>query len=163
MNRWWTYQKERFPLSAYIPLMATFGFSSISYSLHLHKPEARFSDLSIPQAVTAILTTLFWFMLLRIADEHKDYEEDMQYRPYRPVQRGLVKLSELRAIGIVLALSLIGMSVWVDWRLLGLLAMAGLWFTLMSLEFGVPKWLKAHPTVYLLSHMLLLPLLHTFF
>jgi 4-hydroxybenzoate polyprenyltransferase len=54
---------------------------------------------------------------------------------------------------------MIAMSIWVDWRLLGILALGGLWFALMSLEFGIPKWLKAHPTIYLLSHMLLLPLI----
>jgi 4-hydroxybenzoate polyprenyltransferase len=107
----------------------------------------------------AIITTLFWFMLMRIADEHKDYEEDLQFRPYRPVQRGLVKLKELRYIGIALVLAQIALSVWVEWRLLCLLAFAYLWFVLMSLEFGVPKWLKAHPTLYLLSHMLILPLI----
>jgi 4-hydroxybenzoate polyprenyltransferase len=159
MNRWLVYQKERFPLLAYIPLMATFGFSSIAYSMHLHNPEARLSDIGIPQATTAILTTLFWFMLMRIADEHKDFEEDRRFRPYRPVQRGLVKLSELRVIGLFLALSLIGMSIWIDRRLLGTLALVGLWFTLMSLEFGIPKWLKKRPTIYLLSHMFILPLI----
>jgi len=139
--------------------MATFGFCSVSYSLNLHNPHARLSDVSVKQAVVAIVTTLFWFMLLRIADEHKDFEEDSRFRPYRPVQRGLVKLKELRGIGIVLVLVQMALSVWVDWRLLGLLAIAYFWFTLMSLEFGVPKWLKAHPTVYLLSHMILLPLI----
>jgi len=159
MNRWWIYQKERFPLLAYIPLMTIFGFSSIGYSMHLNNPEARLSDVVVPQAITAMLTTLFWFMLLRIADEHKDFEEDRQFRPYRPVQRGLVKLSELRFIGILLVISMIGMSIWVDWRLLGILALVGLWFTLMSLEFGVPKWLKKRPTIYLVSHMVLMPLI----
>jgi 4-hydroxybenzoate polyprenyltransferase len=139
--------------------MATFGFSSVSYSMHLHYPDAKLSDVGIPQAVTAIIATLFWFMLLRIADEHKDFEEDNQFRPYLPVQRGLVKLSELRGIGIFLVLSLIGTSIWVDWRLLGILSIVGLWFTFMSLEFGIPKWLKKHPTIYLISHMMLLPLI----
>jgi len=134
-----------------------FGFSSVSYSLHLHNQNARFSDISVQQAITAIVTTLIWFMLMRIADEHKDYEEDRQFRPYRPVQRGLVTLKELRVIGIVLVLIQISLSVWVDLRLLFLLVPVYIWFTLMSLEFGVPKWLKAHPTMYLVSHMAIMP------
>ena len=158
MKRWWIYQKERFPLMAYIPLMATFGFSSISYSMHLHNPQARLSDISVKQAVAAIVTTLFWFMLLRISDEHKDFEEDRQFRPYRPVQRGLISLKELRCIGIAIIIIQVGLSIWIDWRLLGMLALVYFWFTLMSLEFGVPKWLKARPTIYLLSHMLFMPL-----
>jgi len=158
-KKWCIYQKERFPLLQYIPIVFMFGFSSISYSLHLHNPNASFSDVSIPQAITAIVTTLIWFMLMRIADEHKDFNEDHTYRPYRPVPRGLVTLKELRVIGIVLILIQVALSIWIDWRLLGLLAIAYIWFTLMSLEFGIPKWLKAHPTLYLLSHMAIMPLI----
>jgi 4-hydroxybenzoate polyprenyltransferase len=29
----------------------------------------------------------------------------------------------------------------------------------MTVEFGIPKWLKKRPTIYLLSHMMLLPLI----
>ena len=61
-------------------------------------------------------------MLLRIADEHKDFEEDSKYSSYRPVQRGLVTLRELRTIGIALILLQIGTAVWLDIRLLGILA-----------------------------------------
>ena len=159
MKKWWIYQKEQFPLLGYIPLMATFGFSSVSYSMHLHNPGATLSDVNIKQAITAIIITLFWFMLLRIADEHKDFEEDKQFRPYRPVPRGLVKLKELRVIGIALIIIQIALSVWVDLRLLFMLIPVYIWFTLMTIEFGVPKWLKKHPTVYLISHMLIMPLI----
>jgi len=157
VRRWRVYQNERFPLLFYIPLMSIFGFSSVSYSLHLNNPHAGFSDIGAAQAITAIVTTLIWFMLMRIADEHKDYEEDLQHRPYRPVQRGLVKLKELRIIGVVLISIQIVLSIWVDWRLLGILALVFIWFTLMTFEFGAAKWLKAHPTLYLLSHMVIMP------
>lgn len=159
MNKWRIYQKERFPLLAYIPLMAAFGFSSVGYSMHLYNPQAQLVDLDIRKAVVAIITTLFWFMLLRIADEHKDYEEDCEFRPYHPVQRGLVTLKELRRIGIILVLIQITLSIWIDWRLLIMLGLVYFWFTLMTLEFGVSKWLKARPTLYLISHMILVPLI----
>jgi len=125
--------------------------------MHLNNPYARLSDVAIPQAVTAMVITLFWFMLMRIADEHKDFKEDSEFRSYRPVQRGLVKLKELRIIGIILVITQIALSIWVDWRLLGLLVLGYIWFALMSVEFFVPKWLKAHPTIYLVSHMVILP------
>ena len=157
MKKWYTYQKERFPLIQYIPLMFAFGFSSVSFSLHLHNPGGRLSDITIPQYLAAMLTTLFWFMLMRIADEHKDFAEDAAYRPYRPVPRGLITLKELRVVGILLVLAQIALSIWVDWRLLIPLAIVYAWFTLMTLEFGVAKWLKARPTLYLASHMLILP------
>ena len=159
MSKWWTYQKERFPLMQYIPMMFAFGFCGVSYSLHLNNSQARLSDISIPQYIAAVVTTLLWFMLMRIADEHKDFEEDAKYRPYRPIQRGLVTLRELRCIGIALILIQIILSIWVDWRLLGTLAIVYIWLTLMTLEFGIPKWLKSRPTLYLASHMVILPLI----
>lgn len=159
MKKWWIYQKERFPLLMYIPMMFAFGFSSVSFSLHLDNPNAQLSDIAAPQYLAAVVTTLFWFMLMRIADEHKDFDEDAQYRPYRPVPRGLVTLKELRGMGIALILIQVALSIWVDWRLLGTLAIVYVWFALMSLEFGVPKWLKARPTLYLASHMLILPII----
>jgi len=159
VKRWLTYQKERFPLLQYIPMMAAFAFCGVSYSMHLTNPYARLTDVSLVQYVTAAVATLFFFMLMRIADEHKDFEEDSKYRPYRPVQRGLVSLSELRLIGIILVLAQIFLSFLIDWRLLLMIALVYFWFTLMSFEFGVPKWLKAHPTLYLASHMIILPLI----
>jgi len=142
--------------------MFAFGFCGVSFSMHLDNSYARLADISIPQYITAVITTLFWFMLMRIADEHKDFEEDSTYRPYRPVPRGLVTLKELRTIGIVLVLLQIALSVWVDLRLIIPLAVVYLWFLLMSIEFGVPKWLKAHPTLYLTSHMIILPLINLY-
>lgn len=32
--------------------------------------------------------------MVRIVDEFKDYEEDCEYRPYRPVPRGLITLKD---------------------------------------------------------------------
>lgn len=141
----------------YIPMMAMFGFCAVSYSMHLNNPHAKVSDASVFQYVVAMVTTLFWFMLLRITDEHKDFEEDSQFRPYRPVQRGLVTLKSLRYIGFVLILIQIVLSICVDWRLLGMLVLVYGWLALMTWEFGVPKWLKKHPTWYLASHMIIMP------
>ncbi len=157
IRKWLIYQKERFPLMQYIPMMAMFGFCAVSYSMHLNNPHAKISDASVLQYIAAIVTTLFWFMLLRIADEHKDFEEDRQYRPYLPVPRGLVTLGSLRVIGFILIAVQIVFSICVDWRLLGMLALVYCWLALMTLEFGVSKWLKKHPTWYLASHMVIMP------
>lgn len=156
MNKWIIYQKERFPLLQYIPMMAAFSFCAVSYSMHLGGQN---NGVHISRYILAFFTTLFFFMLLRIADEHKDFEEDSQFRPYRPVQRGLIKLSTLRNIGIVLIFLQIGMAIWIDIKLLGVLAIVYVWFYLMSVEFFVPKWLKKQHTLYLLSHMLIMPLI----
>jgi hypothetical protein len=58
-------------------------------------------------------------------------------------------------VGIAVAWSL---SAW----LLIPLAIVWLWLALMTAEFGVPEWLKARPMLYLVSHMLIMPLLDLF-
>ena len=85
------------------------------------------------------------FFQLRIADEFKDREEDARWRPYRPVPRGLVKLSELRVVFIIAALLQIALVLAHDVRLLLVLAVAWTYFTLMSVEFFCRDWLKARP------------------
>jgi len=130
--------------------------------MHLVNPYASPADLGVLQYVTAGVVTLTWFMLMRIADEHKDFEEDSKFRPYRPVQRGIVTLKELRIIGVMLVLAQIGLSIWVGLPLLITLGIAYIWFVLMTAEFFVPKWLKRHLTIYLLSHMMILPLINLY-
>jgi 4-hydroxybenzoate polyprenyltransferase len=159
MSKWITYTKERFPLLQYIPMMLTFSFCAVSYSMHLSNSDAKISDINIIQYITAFLSTIFFFMLIRIADEHKDFEEDTTYRPYRPVQRGLVTLRELRWIGVFLLLGQIAMAIFIEPWLLLVLLIVYAWLTLMTVEFFLAKWLKKKHTLYLLSHMVILPLI----
>jgi 4-hydroxybenzoate polyprenyltransferase len=162
MNRWWTYQKERFPLLAHGPLVVAFSASAVSFSALLRGPGAR---PSLGAALVAFVTSLISFLQLRIADEFKDAEEDARYRPYRPVPRGLVSLRELAWIGAVAALLQLALCLWLGarggglrWQLPALLLVTWTYFTLMSREFFARDWLKARPVVYLFSHMGIMPL-----
>jgi hypothetical protein len=72
MNRWWIYQKERFPLLAHGPLIAAFSACAVSFSSLLRgapAPDAR-------MFLTAFGVCLLMFLQLRIADEFKDAAED---------------------------------------------------------------------------------------
>lgn len=167
MNRWWTYQKERFPLIAHGPLIAAFSASAVGYSSLLRGAGAQ---RSIASYVVAFLVSLGSFLLLRLADEFKDAEEDARHRPYRPVPRGLVRLSELRSIGMGVAVMQMLLCIWLGtrggakfgWQLPGLLMVTWVYFTLMSQEFFVRTWLKKRPVIYLFSHMLIMPLVDWF-
>jgi 4-hydroxybenzoate polyprenyltransferase len=158
MNRWYIYQKERFPLAAHAPLIAAFSSSAVCYSALLRGSQS-------PEAISfvvAFLVSLGSFLLLRIADEFKDAEEDARYRPYRPVPRGLVTLKELRTIGIVVGALQLGLASLVGVKLIGLLVVTWIYFALMSHEFFAREWLKARPVTYLFSHMLIMPLIDWF-
>jgi 4-hydroxybenzoate polyprenyltransferase len=155
MGRWWTYQKERFPVFGHGPLIAAFSFCAVAYSAHLRQPG---SWPAFNSALVAFLSAFIFFLQLRIADEFKDFEEDSRWRPYRPVPRGLVSLRELGWIfagGCALQLSA---ALWLEPRQVIVLAITWTYLALMSREFFVRKWLKARPITYLWTHMLIMPL-----
>ncbi|WP_411826475.1 UbiA family prenyltransferase [Luteolibacter sp. AS25] len=158
MNRWLTYQKERFPLLAHGPLIAAFSACAVSYSSLL-----RGSPIPSPwMFLTAFIVCLLMFLQLRIADEFKDAEEDAKWRPYRAVPRGLVSLKELRIVFIVAALVQAGLVLLLDPRLILILAIAWSYLALMSVEFFARDWLKNRPVIYLVSHMGIMPLVDFF-
>jgi len=155
-NRWWVYQRERFPILAHAPLVAAFSFSALCYSSLLR------GDITLPllmPALVAFVSALLFFLLLRIADEFKDFEDDCRYRPYRPVPRGLVTLNELAIIAIAALLIQLVLALWLHTSLVIILLLVWCYLALMSKEFFVHNWLKARPILYMLSHMLIMPLI----
>ncbi len=155
-NRWWVYQRERFPVLAHGPLVAAFSLSAVSFSRLLR------GEHTLPGAkatFVAFATALLFFLQLRIADEFKDFEEDSKYRPYRAVPRGLVSLRELGILGAVTAAIQALLALWLEPSLLVVLAMAWAYLALMSKEFFVGEWLKRRHVLYLISHMMIMPLL----
>ena len=150
------YQAERFPLAGFVPLIALFTFASATFSRF-----ARGAPGRVDPRVLAVgtFTSLVCFFLLRVLDEHKDAEDDRRHRPELPVPRGLVSLRELRWTGAILGASAVAWNAVVLPRLLLPLAAVAAWATLMTLEFGVRRWLRAHPSAYLLTHMAIMPLI----
>jgi 4-hydroxybenzoate polyprenyltransferase len=159
IHRLWIYQRERFPLLANGALVAVLTAASLLYaSLALGAT----SSLRLDLYVAAFGVALGLFLQLRIFDEFKDYADDKAFRPYRPVPRGVVSLRELGAIGLLVAGMQVVLTAWISWQLLPLLAMVWLYMGLMGREFFVSRWLKAHPLIYMLSHMVITPLILLF-
>src|SRR5262249_56200134 len=106
VNRWWVYQRERFPVLGHGMLIAAFSFSAVCFSALLRGQ----SNLPPLRACLVAFGTAFLFFLqLRIADEFKDFEEDSRYRPYRalpPAPVALPGLARLLLLGPPLQLSL---------------------------------------------------------
>lgn len=156
-SRLWAYQAERFPLLRHGVLILVFSGG-----------EAVFGALArdaLPDwrvVAVAIVVCLLLFAQLRIADEHKDNEDDRRWRPERPVPRGLVTLAELRAVGIGAAVIQVAATALLDVRLTLVLLLVWGWMALMSVEFFVPAWLKSRPVLYLISHMAVMPLIALF-
>ena len=156
MTRWLVYQRERFPLLAHGPLVAAFSASAVCFSSLVRGNVAR---PAIWPVTVAFLTSLLFFLQLRIADEFKDVEDDARYRPYRPVPRGLVTLSELRLVAIGSGVAQLLLALSLDASLIGFLLLAWAYMALMAREFFAADWLKRRPLAYLAAHMVIVPLI----
>ncbi len=154
-QKWWTYQRERFPIFAHGVLIASFSFCAVSLSRVLRGQPGW---PSWRQLAVAFATCFTFFLQLRIADEFKDFEEDARYRPYRPVQRGLVTLRELGVVFALGAVLQLWLALWLNPRLVILLAITWAYLAAMSKEFFVADWLRRRHVLYMLSHMVIMPL-----
>ncbi|MFH7241933.1 MAG: hypothetical protein ACHWZW_03685 [Spirulina sp.] len=114
---------------------------------------------ALSSAFVAFASTFAFFWQMRVADEFKDLADDTQYRPYRPVPRGLVSLRELAILGLISAVIQASLALWLAPTLLGFLIGVWAYFGLMCKEFFVRHWLKSHPVAYVLSHMVIVPLI----
>jgi len=154
-NRFWIYQSERFPLKKTVPLLLVFSAASICVS-------ARLADRPLPEwpaFAAGFVLAMALFFQMRVCDEFKDAEDDRRYRPDRPIPRGLVSEKEVLSLG-VLTIPLAIAAAWF-WHpsVLWLLGLVWIWLAAMTVEFGVPTWLKARPVLYLSSHMAIMPLI----
>lgn len=153
VQRLWVYQAERFPLKKTVPLLAVFSAASVNISAVL-------AGRALPGPgvyVLAFILAMILFFQMRVADEVKDSADDARFRPERPIPRGLVSLRLIVGLGLF-CVPLAVAAAWAG-QVLWLLALVWLWLAVMSAEFGVPAWLKARPLLYLLSHMLIMPLI----
>ncbi|MGH7724985.1 MAG: hypothetical protein ACREOU_06105 [Candidatus Eiseniibacteriota bacterium] len=151
-----TYQAERFPLIQFVPLIALFTLSSAAYS-RLARGAPGF--VPVPILLVGAFTAITFFFVLRVLDEHKDRDVDRRFRPELPVPRGLVTLAELRRVAAVALAFVVALNLAVAPVLLLPCALVAGWAALMTAEFFVRDWLRAHPTAYLLTHMAIMPLI----
>lgn len=159
LRRFYTYQRERFPILGHGLLITVFTFSAISYS-RLCRGETGF--IGWKSFVLACFTTFTLFFLLRVLDEFKDKKEDALHRRHLPVPRGLISLRELGVIGLVVFSIQLLVNVLFAFEIVYLYGLVIVYLAIMSKEFLIADWLKRHPFWYVVSHMLIIPLVDTY-
>lgn len=149
------YQTERFPLLSHGIVIAAFSASAIAFSAWTrHAPLPAWWIFA-----AGFLSSLIFFAQMRIADEWKDADDDARFRPYRPVPRGLVTLRELAWVAIAGGIVQLTIALWISPSLIPMLVCVWAYFALMSREFFVGRWLRAHPAAYIASHMVIVPMI----
>ncbi|MBC7865127.1 MAG: UbiA family prenyltransferase [Bacteroidia bacterium] len=156
LHRFFIYQKERFPFLAHGLLISAFSFSAISYSRICRGAEG---FVAWPRFLVAIFTTVTLFFLVRVFDEFKDKEDDAMYRKHLPVPRGLIKLKELAVLGAIAAVLQITINGIFFPKMLLIYFSVIAYLCLMGKEFFVHEWLKKHQFWYVVSHMMIIPLI----
>ena len=157
------YLNERFPLGKNSFFVLIFTLSGYIYTSLLYNSKIMYLftngvKIGIFQyKVIALFIIIFMFFFqLRITDEFKDYEEDLKYRAYRPVQRGVISLKTLRKIGIATVIIQIMLAHVIDPEIIYFMIFVWIYMFLMAKEFFIKKWLTKRILIYALSHVVIM-------
>jgi len=157
------YLNERFPLGKNSFFVLIFALSGYIYTSLLYNSKIMYLFINgvkigiFQYKIIALFIIIFMFFLqLRITDEFKDYEEDLKYRSYRPVQRGVVTLKTLRKIGIATVTIQIILAHVINPKIIYYMMLVWIYMFLMSKEFFIKKWLTKRILIYALSHVVIM-------
>jgi 4-hydroxybenzoate polyprenyltransferase len=152
------WMKERFP------------FANALLFFILYLTSAAVARAALDQEIKVSLFDLInclitWglFLVIRVFDEHKDYEEDVLNHPQRVLQSGLITLNHLKVLASISIAAQLLLSFHLDSYTLGSATISWLimftYLCLMGAEFFCGDWLEKRLTLYAFSHMLIMPLI----
>ena len=157
------YLNERFPLGKNSFFVLIFTLSGYIYTSLLYNSKIMYLftngvKIGIFQyKIIALFIIIFMFFFqLRITDEFKDYEEDLKYRAYRPVQRGIICLKTLEKIGIATVIIQIMLAHVINPEIIYFIIFVWIYMFLVAKEFFIKKWLTKRILIYALSHVVIM-------
>lgn len=150
ISRFWAYLRERYDPVQFVPFhLLTVAAVGGLVRLRFDAPADAAHVLS-HGALTLIL--LAFYFILRVFDEHKDWEDDIRAHPDRLLSRGVIEHRHLRwaawgAVAVMIGLSLpFGLAM-----VAGTVAILG-YALLMLREFFAAAWLRQRVVLYGLTH-----------
>ncbi len=146
-----------------------FPFSNALLFFILYLTSAAVARSALDQDIKISLLDVFnclitWglFLVIRIFDEHKDYDLDVLNHPQRILQSGLITLKHLRVLAAVSITAQLMFSLYLDGFTLGSATISWLimfgYLCLMGVEFFCGEWLEKRLTLYAFTHMMIMPL-----
>jgi 4-hydroxybenzoate polyprenyltransferase len=151
--RLWTYQAQRFPLFSQGALIVLFALSCVCFGALTRPSPAPPLNASV---LVGIVVVFLFFFQFRVADEHRDYDEDFRNRPWLPVPRGVITLPELDVFVLGAMAVQIVLTAALHPPLVALLFPPWLWIALVRMEAFAE--LKDRPLLSLLAHLFFFPL-----
>ena len=153
-KKWYTYQKERFPVLAYGLYILCLTFATFFYNTKMLEIES-----NVGVFIVMFVVSFLQFLMVRIIDEFKDYDEDKKYRPYRPVPRGLIKLQELRVLFVICVVIQLALTLIVNPFSFIFLLVLWIVFILMTKGFFIKKVLDKHILLEVAFDEIMLPVM----
>lgn len=158
------YLNERFPLgkNSFFVLIFTLSgyiYTSLLYNSKIINPffiKRIKVSMYFYRIIPLFIIIFMFFLQLRITDEFKDYEEDLKYRAYRPVQRGIISLKTLGKIGAGTVIIQIIFAHAISPKIIYYMALVWIYMFLMAKEFFIKKWLTERILIYALSHVVIM-------
>lgn len=152
--RLWTYQAIRFPLASQGALIALFALGCVCFGALTR------TIPGVPPLQTmfvAIIVVFLLFFQFRVADEHRDYDEDLRARPELPVPSGVITLPELDVFVVGAMAVQIVLTTALHPPLIALLFLPWLWTFLVRNDFFDRALLKRRPLLSLALHLMFMP------
>lgn len=95
---------------------------------------------------------LSFFFRLRCFDEIKDYQVDLKVNPHRPLARGLLTISEVRAMFLSLTVFELAVALSLSFAVFVVHSLAVIYSYVMYREFFIGKYIAQHLTTYAVLH-----------
>ena len=148
-NLWLLLIKERFPPAAYIPLTTLFVMANCAMAAKAIDMHLEFRPLLL-----AFILALSFFFRLRLFDEIKDYETDLNVDPTPPLAHGILTLRQVKSTAFALIFFELLLASTMGFNALIAHAIAIGYSLLMYNEFFISSWLRPHLTTYAVTHTL---------
>jgi hypothetical protein len=155
--RFMAWVHERFPLPHAVLFFVLYGTAAV---VGRALTGTGVVSLGLPD-LAGFFAAWSFFLMLRVFDEHKDFELDLSNHPERVLQRGLITRKHLKVAASLAIIIQLGASLSFDggtgpvtcWWLL----VIG-WSGLMAKEFFCGAWLERRLLLYAVSHMVVMPM-----
>lgn len=170
IRRFYAWVQERFPLANALLFFALYATAILTGQALIGMQRAAQAGASGDHRAQLTLNLGYfigflgawaYFLLLRVYDEHKDYELDVKNYPERVLQSGLITLRHLKIAGGLSVLVQLAVTLWLGGgagpAFVAWLVVMG-WSALMAKEFFIGPWLEKRLVLYALSHMLVMPM-----
>ncbi len=151
------WMKERFPPDQWVMFFVLYGTAALIGRALVTEGSV---VLGLPD-LWGFLASWCFFLMLRVFDEHKDFDLDLVNHPERVLQSGRISLGHLKVLGGLAIGAQAAVSFGLDggWGpISGSWIITFVWSSLMAVEFFIGSWLEKRLVLYAFSHMLVMPM-----